>query len=303
MSKLADPLPSAPDAGVGAPTSAGPSSVQAVEVAFAVLQALADSPEPAGVSELARRLGQTKARVYRHLTTLRELGFVEKDGATDDYRLGWKIYRLGMAVADNFGLRKLAHRHLIRLHNQNGQTVVLAMPAGADITVLDSIESTAYIAITVRPGSIMPAASSALGRVILAFQPEASLALPITPLTKDTPLDPLQIERRLEFVRERWYEVASNQRIPGVAALAAPVFDDCNRIAGSVALIGSHTVITDPPSETLLQQVQQAAADISSELRSTAWQGDRHTLVESLRQAREQSDGRTARQRKISSFP
>jgi ribosomal protein S13 len=62
-------------------------------------------------------------------------------------------------------------------------------------------------------------------------------------------------------------------------------------------------VITDPPSETLLQQVQQAAADISSELRSTAWQGDRHTLVESLRQAREQSDGRTARQRKISSFP
>lgn len=187
------------------------------------------------------------------------------------------------------------------MHNQNSQTVVLAMPAGSDITVLDSIESTAYIAITVRPGSIIPAASSALGRVILAFQPEAPLALPITPLTEDTPLDPLQIERRLEFVREHWYEVAVNQRIPGVAALAAPIFDDRNRIAGSVALIGSHTVITDPPSETLLQQVQEAAADISAELRSTAWQGDWRTLVESQRQAREQSDVRTARRRKISS--
>ncbi|HET8744668.1 MAG TPA: helix-turn-helix domain-containing protein [Ramlibacter sp.] len=51
-------------------------SVQAVGVAFAVLEQLANSDVPVGTSELARRLQQTKARVHRHLVTLRELGFV-----------------------------------------------------------------------------------------------------------------------------------------------------------------------------------------------------------------------------------
>ena len=47
------------------------SSVQAVGVAFAVLEALSQTPEAVGTSVLARQLGETKARVHRHLMTLR----------------------------------------------------------------------------------------------------------------------------------------------------------------------------------------------------------------------------------------
>jgi IclR family KDG regulon transcriptional repressor len=253
------------------------SSVQAVGVAFAVLEELANTPEAVGTSEIARRLGQTKARVHRHLSTLRELGFVEKDSASDRYRLGWKSYRLGISVGENFGLRKLALQHLIRLHHDSGQTVALAIPAGQDVTVIDAIQSTAGVAITVRPGSVIPAVSSALGRVILAFQPEVvraqALAAPIFPLTAQTPQDAQQVGQMLDAVRERWYEVAVNERLPGVAALAAPVFDDRNRVVGSVCVIGSHAVVTQPPPAALLRQVQEAAARISAELRSSVWDG------------------------------
>ncbi|RYZ11896.1 MAG: IclR family transcriptional regulator [Comamonadaceae bacterium] len=271
-------------AAVAAPAGL-PSSVQSVGMAFRVLEQLAYTPDAVGTSELARRLGETKARVHRHLSTLRELGFVEKDKATDGYRLGWKSYRLGMFGTENFGLRKIAHQHLLRLHHDSQQTAVLAMPAGAEVTVIDEIQSTGHVAITIRPGSLIPAASSALGRAILAFQPEpqrrAALAQPIPALTPDTPQSAERVARALDSVRERWYEVAVNERLPGIAALAAPIFDDRNQVVASVGVIGSHAVVTLPPPAHLLAQVQEAAARISAELRSTAWEQPRAAAADS----------------------
>jgi IclR family KDG regulon transcriptional repressor len=255
------------------PSAAG--SVQAVGMAFAVLEELANTPDSVGTSELARRLGETKARVHRHLVTLKQLGFVEKDDTTDGYRLGWKSYRLSTSVGENFGLRRIARRHLLRLHHDSRQTAVLAMPAGAEVVVIDEIESTGHVAITIRPGSVIPAVSSALGRAILAFQPEAAraeaLRMPISPMTSQTPANRDGVRALLDDVKRRWWEVAVNERLPGIAALAAPIFDDRNRVVASIGVIGSHAVVTQPPSPQLVAQVQEAAARVSAELHSRAW--------------------------------
>ena len=51
--------------------------------ALQVLEALACSDRPRGVSELARQLGFSKSNVYRLLDTLRESGYVSRvDGGT-----------------------------------------------------------------------------------------------------------------------------------------------------------------------------------------------------------------------------
>lgn len=250
--------------------------IQAVAVAFEILEELSKSTTAIGVSDLARRLGQTKARVHRHLTTLRTLGFVSKDEASDRYQLGWKIYRLGMSVAENFGLRRLAHRHVQRLCDETGQTAMLAMPANTEVIVIDAVQSNNQIAITIRPGAVIPASSSALGRAILAFEPDEVRALvlsrPISRFTEDTLSDRSAVERQLEAITGRWFEVAVNERLIGIAALAAPVFDDRNRIVASVGLIGSQSVISHDPPALLVRQVQDAARRISDELGSTAWE-------------------------------
>src|SRR3546814_20511166 len=91
----------------GTPAAArASSSVQAVGMAFAVLEALAQSRDALGTSELARRLGQTKARVHRHLITLKALGFVDQDADTSPYRPGWKSYRFSNWCTENFNLRE-----------------------------------------------------------------------------------------------------------------------------------------------------------------------------------------------------
>jgi DNA-binding IclR family transcriptional regulator len=241
----------------------GAAPVQAVGVALQVLEELARSTEAVGTSELARSLGRTKARIHRHLGTLRELGFVERSSA-GTYRIGWKTYRLGLLASENFGLHRLAYQRLLALNQASGETVALAAPAGADVAVIDAIQSPDHVAITIRPGSVIPAGTSALGRVILAFQDGTAAAG--KPGAKAT-----AASRKLSEVRARWYEVAVNERLPGVAALAAPIFDDRNAVVGSVGIIGSSGVVTSPPPARLLRQVQQAAEQISRELGSSAW--------------------------------
>lgn len=254
-------------------------SVAAVGVAFSVLEELANSEGPVGTSELARRLQQTKARVHRHLITLRELGFVEKDSASDRYRLGWKAYRFGIKVTESFDLRQLAEPHLAWLHAQSGQTVALAIPAGpGQVTVIEALTRTDQVAITIRPGSVIPALSSALGRVILAFAPAAQRAQALAlPLPGEGPADkalrePRQAQRLLDEITERWFELAVNERLPGVAALAAPVFDDRGAAVAAVGVIGPQGVLTSPPPRALVEQVRLSAARISGALRSSRWE-------------------------------
>src|SRR5690625_3601096 len=119
--------------------------IQSVAIAFEILEELSKETSAVGVSELARRLDQTKARVHRHLTTLRGLGYVSQDEASERYKLGWKIYRLGMSVAENFELRRVAHQHVDALAAATGLTAMLAMPADAKVIVVDAVQSTNQI--------------------------------------------------------------------------------------------------------------------------------------------------------------
>lgn len=165
--------------------------------------------------------------------------------------------------------------HLLALHQKSAQTVALGMPADGNVAVVDAIQSTAHIAITIRAGSIIPAVSSALGRVMLAFMPESErqawLARPISALTPHTLQDAAEVQSVLAQVRQNWYCLAANERLPGIAAVAAPVFDDRNRVVAAVALIGSSVDVNDNAPAQLFHQVQEAAMDISAELRSQTW--------------------------------
>jgi IclR family transcriptional regulator, KDG regulon repressor len=253
----------------------GGATVQAVGVAFSVFGALAASGEPLGITELARRLGETKARVHRHLQTLRELGYADQDSGGTGYRLGWRAYRLAQEIQDNFQLRRVASGYLRALHEETHHTVALGVMAGPSVAVVDAIQAASNIAITIRPGSLIAAATSAMGRSMLAFLPKdvraEILAQPSSALTPHTVLDTREIDELLARVESRWYAVAVNERLPGVTALAAPVFDDRQAVVATLAVIASSAELTDPPPPRLLAQVQQAATQLSEGLGSKAW--------------------------------
>lgn len=250
------------------------SSNQSVTMSARILGELASSGQPLGVSELARRLGESKARIFRHLATMKQVGFVSQEQAGDDYRLGWNIYRLGVAAADQFGLLRIAQRHMTRLRDLTQETAALAIPAGGEALVVGSVQSERQVAVSIKHGVVIPANSSALGRVVLSFATEdiqkQVLSGPLRSFSQLSIVDPGELKARIDFTVENYYEVAINENGYGIATLAAPVFAE-DRLAAAVAVVGSNLSITKPPEPALLAAVQGCAADISAELNSTAW--------------------------------
>ena len=70
-----------------------------------LLELLARSREPRGVSDVARELGITRPRAHRHLRALVQRGYASQDPRSEGYEVGVKVLTLGEAVRDRFRRR------------------------------------------------------------------------------------------------------------------------------------------------------------------------------------------------------
>ena len=215
--------------------------------------------------------------MHRHLTTLRHLGFVEQDAQTEGYRLALKLAHIGQAAADQFDLRRLAEPYMIRLRDLTRQTVVLSLPASGDAIVNAVFDSPNLVTISVRLGYRLPAHASAQGRVTLAFAPlelqQRLLSRKLQALTPRTIIDPVQLRKRLARVREELYEVAMDETLLGISAVAAPILDFGNKLVGAIGIVGTTQYVHDPVDPEQLQFLRACTKAISLKLNSTAYEG------------------------------
>jgi len=257
-------------------TEKNPNSVEAVKVAVRVLDELALQQRPMGVTELADALGETKPRVHRHLSTLKEMGLIEQERTTDRYHLGWRVFQLGEAAGNQFDLRARAEPYMLRIRDELKETAVLAVPINGTPMVIATVENIyGRILITVKPGNRPLPHCSALGRLTLAFQPpaviEARLAQPLPPETNLSLTDPARIRHRLEMIRRHFYEVSDGEMMIGVNTIAVPIFRNGDQLAGALAIVGSIQNVPNPPRRIQVEVLQHCAAELSSQLSSEAY--------------------------------
>jgi IclR family transcriptional regulator, KDG regulon repressor len=255
----------------------GSAVIQSVVMAGQIIEALAAAGQPLRLTALAQRLGEPKAKMHRHLATLKYLGFVEQDAQTECYRLALKLAHIGQAASDQFDLRRLAEPYMMRLRDLTRQTVVLSVPASGDAIISAVVESPNMITISVRLGYRLPAHASAQGRVALAFAPadvqRRILSRKLEPLTPRTIVDPAQLRERLARIRRDLYDISMDETVLGISALAAPVLNFDNELVGSVAVVGTTQHVHDPVDPEQLQLLRACTKAISLKLNSTAYEG------------------------------
>ncbi|HEY0938714.1 MAG TPA: IclR family transcriptional regulator [Steroidobacter sp.] len=254
------------------------STIQSVEASWRLLDLLGRSHIPTGVTELAKTLGEPKAKIHRHLTTLKRLGVVEQIHGGDRYRLGWKLYQLGQVAFEHFDLKTIAEPFMARLRDEATQSVLLAIPTGIEGLLIANVDYAAagQPKISGVPGTVVPPGVSSTGRIILAFAKPAQqnevLAAPLKAYTRRSITDPATIKERLQQIRERLYDYASEELTLGISTVAAPILDGNGRLLGIVSIVGSVQFIADPPSQLQIEQVQRCAAAISARFASTAYE-------------------------------
>ena len=247
--------------------------ILAVTLTFRIVEALAANPSALGVTELARLLGATKTRIYRHLVTLGRAGFVMQDPDTEKYRIGPRMVSLAHSIANGVDMVAAARPSLVALRDKFGHTALLTKLEGESIRVLDVALGTSDFAIMQRVGNTLPAGTlhcSALGKIALAFGPEQLaldvLARPLRKMTTKTITGARALKRELDRVREQGWAVVPDEGSVGFNALAVPVLDAQATLAAMVGVIGPMRGLPEKPSPELIKSIKRVGESISRSL-------------------------------------
>lgn len=258
-------------------TSRNPNSVEAIKVAIRILNEMALARRAMRITELAEKMGETKPRIHRHLATLKEMGLVEQEQATERYRLGWRLFQLGEAAGAQFDLRYRAEPYLIKLRDELRQTSVLAIPINDQPMVIATSDNIyARICISVKPGNRPLPHCSAFGRLMLAYSSEeARQALlsseALIAQTENSLIDPQAVLARLPLINKRLYDYAAGEMMVGINTVVVPIFRDDDLLAGAIGIVGSVQEIPDPPHPSQIALLQQYAEELSIQLNSNAY--------------------------------
>jgi DNA-binding IclR family transcriptional regulator len=248
-------------------TIEGKYSVEAVARALDVLEAFRDSEELT-LAEISQRVELNKSRVFRLLYTLAERGYVEKSADGLRYSLGIKLVERAAHVRS--GLKQVALPYMRQLNEQFNETINLAVLDQGEVLYIEILESLRPVRMAAAIGSRMPIHSTALGKAMTAYVPEAQLKKMMGPQRRGRQggkamVDTKRFERDLETTRRRGYAFDDKENEPGVCCVGAPVFDAAGRPLAAISVSGpAHRISSN--QEEIAAAVVRACGEISRKL-------------------------------------
>jgi DNA-binding IclR family transcriptional regulator len=209
-----------------------------VDRALAVIEYLADCPEPQALSGIARDLDLSKSGLHRILTTLKVRGFVVQEEVGARYARGPAIARIADRSRQVLDVAGLCRPSLQALWHQTEENAMLAVLRDDTVLVVERIESPRPVVVRSIIGAAMPLHAVAVGKALLASLPTAELERILTTglprFTQSTATDPDLLRLELAEVRANGYAVNREGYRREVSGVAAPIRNS----QGVVAAIG-----------------------------------------------------------------
>jgi DNA-binding IclR family transcriptional regulator len=247
------------------------STAKTVDKALQVIETFLSSSRDLGISEVARTVGINKSTVQRIINTLAKYGYLQKVPPAPVYRLGLKFLQVSTIVLERIDLRNLARPSLEALRDRTGETVHL-MVLDKDMGVyLDAVESRRITRVVSTLGSRDELHSSAVGKALLAFLPEAQVdeLIKDKKLEKKTPrtiTDPALLKYDLKLIRERGYTVDDEEGELGTRCVGAPIFDHAHQVIASISVAAPAERLDTRKIPEVANLVMETARAISGRL-------------------------------------
>jgi DNA-binding IclR family transcriptional regulator len=222
-----------------------------------------------GVSDLSRRTGLAKATVHRLATELCTVRVLERSEAGGAYRLGSWLFELGEMVPHHRSLAEAAQPIMEDLLEATHERIHLAVLDGVDVVYVKILGGRS-VSVASREGGRLPAHATGVGKVILAYSPEAAVRSRIEAglprLTPRTVATPGTLGRELQKIRDAGLGMDREESHLGVSCVAAPVFGADGHVRAGLSITGP-TRSVDPTK--LGPAVRTAALTLSRVLRQS----------------------------------
>jgi DNA-binding IclR family transcriptional regulator len=235
-----------------------------------LLTSFSGEEEELGITTLATRLRLAKSTVHRLAATLTGAGFLEQNSETGKYRLGVALFELGALVRRRMDVANEARPKLRELLEKTGETVQLGIVDHYSVLYVYEMESPRAIRMAAAVGGRAPLHCTAVGKVLLAFQPTEYVKQVIdTGLTAYTPKTITRREAVLEMldeVRLREHAVDDEESEGGLRAIAAPVRNHTGAVIAALGVAAPVQRMSKKVLQSCVPSVLETANAVSARL-------------------------------------
>lgn len=199
------------------------------------------SEGPLRFAEIEERSGLPKATLHRMLGELIDERFVLIDERALTYSAGYRILEMANRVWTRSDIRVLARDQLLALSALSGETVQIAVHADTHAVVIDHVESTQSVRLSISVGNKSPVYCSGTGKVLLAWcdsERQASIISRISfaRFTPNTVIGLPELRSDLAEISERGYALELEEHFVGTNCIAAPIVDHAGQAIAGISI-------------------------------------------------------------------
>ena len=181
-----------------------------------------------GIRELAREMNSDPATVYRTLATLSHSGYLEKDPINNRYRLGPKVLMLAGSYSEQNPVQAVAKKVFERYSQNFTHNFYLGQLFGDEVIYIAVKEGHGPIKISVSQGASIALYSTALGKVLLAYQDndfidEYIKRTDFLSYTPQTITEPEELMNSIYEIRALGYAINHGERHPDIGSIGVPL--------------------------------------------------------------------------------
>lgn len=241
-------------------------SIQSIEVGFRLIRVLEQAGSKLPLKTLSARAEMPPGKAHLYLVSFMRIGLVVQDEATQHYGLGPYALQLGVAALQQTSLADLARRPLERLNQRFELPAYLSLWGRMGPFIAVKFDAELPTPFTIKVGFVFPLLSTATGNIFLAHMPHRETDALVA---HEGTLAPELLARRdaiVASVRKAGLAISEGHLFRGYSAIAAPIFDHTQALAGAVTLLGIGSQIDRSPEGDIAREVRAAAHDLSTHL-------------------------------------
>ncbi|MEA2875484.1 MAG: IclR family transcriptional regulator, acetate operon repressor [Hyphomicrobiales bacterium] len=251
-------------------------SIQSVDRAITLLEAIAEAGGETTLTELSRRTRLNISTCHHLLSTLVQRGYVAKVPVRRSYALGARILYLSNACLTQVDLPARAAPFIEQINEKTGETVHLAVLQGDAMMKVAKRESRHPVRVdTGTLGKSDAAHATASGKAMLAWLPEGEmkrvLAHGMTRYTANTITEWPALIEELRHVRRNGYSMDREEYQPGVICVGAAIRDHNGAVVGAISASTPTMRASDEHLALVREQITGAVRALSAELGAQAF--------------------------------
>ena len=252
------------------------SSLRTINRICAILHIFDETEPVQTLSQISKKVNLPKSTTLRLLESLVSQGILNRDNNGKGYQLGYQLITWGRLALTSLDLRNIARPFLRSLSEITGETAILSIRDGSSCIWLDIVESKQPIRLAASFGKNLSLHAGASAKVLIAFLPDADTErilseIKYTPFQVNTVNSLEKMRQEIARIRSQGYAVSFEETDKGAMGIAAPVFDQANRLIAGLGIAAPTSRITYENIPPIAEIVLNHCRDLSTRFGSSKY--------------------------------